>query len=79
VPDAVWFDDGDGSLAQRALPAPTDDEVEAVAISIVGAVLRLVARAADRAALEPDDEPAMLEALAEAADPDRDRFGRPRV
>jgi hypothetical protein len=30
-------------------------------------VLRLVARAADRAALEPDDEPAMLEALAEAA------------
>jgi hypothetical protein len=57
------FDDGDGSLAQRALPAPTDDEVEAVAISIVGAVLRLVARADDRA----DDEPAMLEALAGAA------------
>jgi hypothetical protein len=51
------FDDGDGSLAQRALPAPTDDEVEAVAISIVGAVLRLVARADDRAALEATTNP----------------------
>jgi hypothetical protein len=67
VPDAVWFDGPDGALAQRELPAPTDDEVEAVGIAIVKAVLRIVARAADRAALELDDEPAMIHALAEAA------------
>ena len=36
-------------------------------IAIVKAVLRIVARAADRAALELDDEPALILALAEAA------------
>jgi len=67
VPDAVWFDDSDGALAQRELPAPTDDEVEAVALALVKAVLRIVARAADRAAIELDDEPALVRTLAEAA------------
>lgn len=46
---------------------PTDDEVEAVGIAMVKAVLRIVARAADRTTLEVDDEPAMIHALAEAA------------
>ncbi len=67
VPDAVWFDGPDGAFTQRELPPPTDDEVEAVGIAIVKAVLRIVARAADRAAIELDDEPAMIHALAEAA------------
>lgn len=65
VPDAVWFDAGEGALVQRALEPPTDAEVQAVGIAAVKAVLRVVQRSVERA--EPDDEPAMTRALAEAA------------
>lgn len=69
VPDAVWFDDGASALASCALEPPTETELQAVALQIVKAVLRIVRRAADRADGDGDgDEAAALWAtLAEAA------------
>ena len=67
VPDAVWSDDGGGALAACALEAPTEPELQAVALQIVKAVLRVVRRAAERADDEDDDAAAMWTTLAEAA------------
>ena len=77
VPDGVFARDPMSGVEFVPLPAPTDDELQAVAIAIVKGILRLLARAAERARDEDDD--AMMQALAEAAQvasvaarPDRD-------
>ncbi len=65
VPDGVFARDPSGGVRFAPLPAPTDDELQAVALAIVKGILRLLARAAERA--RDEDDVAMMQALAEAA------------
>jgi len=64
LPDGVLVRDEASALTLHELSAPTTEEVEAVALSVVKAVLRVLERAAERA--DDDDEPAMTAALAQA-------------
>lgn len=64
VPEGVWHELPDGSLGFHPLPPPTDEDVEAIAVRIVGRVARLLAR---RDGDSVDDEPdALAQAQAEA-------------
>ena len=44
VPEGVWHEQPDGTVAFHPLPPPTDEDVEVLAVRIVRRVVRLLAR-----------------------------------
>ncbi len=63
IPEGVWHEQADGSVAFHPLPPPTDEDVEALAVRIVRGAARLVARRDEGGG--GDDQPDAL-ALAQA-------------
>jgi hypothetical protein len=68
IPDGVWQERPDGTVAFHPLPPPTDDDVEALAARVVRRTARILARRdADDADRSGDGEPdALAHAQAEA-------------
>ena len=65
VPEGVWHEQPDGSVAFHPLPPPTDEDVEVLAVRIVRRVARLLARRDADAAVD-DALDALDQAQAEA-------------
>ena len=74
VADGVFVQHDDG-LAFVALPAPSDEDVEAIALGIVRAILRVLASQSDEPAADADPEAEAVDAtLAEAANLQSERL-----
>lgn len=65
IPEGVWHEQADGSVTFHALPPPTDEDVEALAVRIVRRVTRLLARR-DEGASDDGEPDALTHAQAES-------------
>ena len=66
LPDGVFGQTSGGEFEFARLSAPTDQEVEAVGLSIVKGILKLLLRRAEAAQESGDDDEAMTQAFTEA-------------
>ena len=67
VPEGVWYERADGTVAFHALPPPTDEDVVALTTRIVRRVARLLgARDVDADATDPPELDDLVHAQAEA-------------